>query len=203
MGLRQVERFQRLSLFFKWNSVALISVSALFRIFLRRHVDLVPQYRLFSLLCVRTSGRALAMDKENKLKHLEFIQGAINRFSTNSFLIKGWSVVLVAALFALAASDSVVTLVCLAFFPTFVFWGLDGYFLWQERKYRLLYDRVRSTRVGDIDFSMQASSNFENSTSPCDIREWFCATFSTTLLPFYGILLGSIAVVMVALMNQG
>ena len=44
------------------------------------------------------------MDK--KLKHLEFIQGVINRLSTNSFLLKGWSVVLVSALFALSTQDS-------------------------------------------------------------------------------------------------
>ena len=37
----------------------------------------------------------------NKHKHLELIQGVINRLSTNSFLLKGWSVVLVSALFAL------------------------------------------------------------------------------------------------------
>jgi len=43
---------------------------------------------------------------ENKPKHLEFIQGVINRLSTNSFLLKGWSVVLVSALFALSAPDS-------------------------------------------------------------------------------------------------
>ena len=42
---------------------------------------------------------------ERKGKHLEFIQGTVNRLSTNSFLLKGWSVVLVSALFALAAAD--------------------------------------------------------------------------------------------------
>ena len=29
----------------------------------------------------------------NKHKHLELIQGVINRLSTKSFLLKGWSVV--------------------------------------------------------------------------------------------------------------
>ena len=42
---------------------------------------------------------------ERKGKHLEFIQGTVNRLSTNSFLLKGWSVVLVSALFALASAD--------------------------------------------------------------------------------------------------
>ncbi len=34
-------------------------------------------------------------------KHLEFLQAVITRMAGNSFLIKGWSVTLVAALLAL------------------------------------------------------------------------------------------------------
>ena len=34
-----------------------------------------------------------------KLKHLEMIQGVINRMANCSFLLKGWSVTLIAALF--------------------------------------------------------------------------------------------------------
>ena len=72
---------------------------------------------------------------DRKLKHLEFIQGTINRLSTNSFLLKGWSVVLVAALFALSAKDADIKFVYLALFPAVVFWGLDGYFVLMERVY--------------------------------------------------------------------
>lgn len=51
---------------------------------------------------------------DRKLKHLDFIQGVINRLSTNSFLLKGWSVVLVSALFALSANNSNVKFIFLA-----------------------------------------------------------------------------------------
>ncbi len=37
------------------------------------------------------------MANEQKHKHLELIQGVINRLSTNPFLLKGWSVVLILA----------------------------------------------------------------------------------------------------------
>lgn len=137
------------------------------------------------------------MDRESKLKHLEFVQGTINRLSTNSFLLKGWSVVLIAALFALAASDSALAFVYLAYFPAIVFWGLDGYFLWQERVYRKLYDKVRTKEVGEIDFSMNPQDVLE------DVEGWVDATFSKTLVPFHGVLLGSIIVVMLVLMTQG
>ena len=37
----------------------------------------------------------------NKLKHLEFIQRVINRMASNLFFLRGWTVTLIAALFAL------------------------------------------------------------------------------------------------------
>ncbi len=75
------------------------------------------------------------MADEQKYKHLELIQGVINRLSTNSFLLKAWSVVLISALFALSAADSRPAFVFLAYIPATVFWGLDGFFLWQEQLY--------------------------------------------------------------------
>ena len=125
-----------------------------------------------------------------KIKHMEFIQGVINRLSTNSFLLKGWSVVLVSALFALSAADSRPAFIYLAYIPTIIFWGLDGYFLWEERKYRKLYDRVRVQAEATINFSMD--------TTPvtAEAGSWWDATLSKTLIPFHGVLLFSIAVVM-------
>ena len=64
----------------------------------------------------------------SKEKHLELIQGVINRMASNSFMLKGWSVVLVSALFALAASQTKVHFVCLAIFPAAAFWVLDWVF---------------------------------------------------------------------------
>ena len=43
---------------------------------------------------------------ENKRKHLELVQGIINRMSSNSFMLKGWAVSLVAGIFALAEKDT-------------------------------------------------------------------------------------------------
>ena len=54
---------------------------------------------------------------ENKVAHLEMIQVIITRMASNSFLINGWSVTLVAALFALAAANTNERFVYLAYFP--------------------------------------------------------------------------------------
>jgi hypothetical protein len=127
---------------------------------------------------------------DRKLKHLDFIQGVINRLSTNSFLLKGWSVVLVSALFALSVNSSNVRFVMLAYIPAVVFWGLDGYFLALERAYRKHYERVRQKNPDEIDFSMDTSDIQEG------LNEWAAATLSKTLIPFHGALLSAILVVM-------
>lgn len=127
---------------------------------------------------------------DRKLKHLEFIQGAVNRLSTNSFLLKGWSVVLVSALFVLSGKEANQNFVWLAFIPAIIFWGLDGFFLWQERLYRKLYDRVREKNADEIDFSMHTGD------FPGDVGGWLRAVFSMTLIPFHGVLIAAIIVVM-------
>ena len=114
---------------------------------------------------------------EAKLKHLEFIQGVINRLAANSFQMKGWSVVLVAAILVLLARESRLDAAFIALVPVLVFWGLDGYFLWQERLYRALYDHVRTSETC-IDFSMDVQS-FRAKHS------WPSAAFSRTLVAFY------------------
>lgn len=127
---------------------------------------------------------------DNRTKHLEFIQGVVNRLSTNSFLLKGWSVILVSALFALSASGSNPAFIFLAYFPAIVFWGLDGYFLWEETKFRKLYDHVRQLEESKIDFSMDTTGVKDQAGT------WWNATISKTLVPFHGVLIGAIVVVM-------
>ena len=126
---------------------------------------------------------------EKKLKHLEMIQSVINRMAHCSFLLKGWSVILVSAMFALAASDTEILFVCLAYFPAIAFWGLDGYFLHQERLFRKLYDHVRNLPDGEIDFSMDTSKVKH------EVDSWVSVTLSKTLIAFHGVILVSIIVV--------
>ena len=121
------------------------------------------------------------------------IQAVITRMAGNSFMIKGWSVMLVAALFALAAANTNELFVYLAYFPAFMFWALDAYFLRQERLFRELYDHVRAMKSEPVDFSM--------STKPFDDRvdtTWDVA-WSQTLGLFHGTIAGTIIVVMLVI----
>ena len=134
---------------------------------------------------------------ESKLKHLELIQGVINRMAGNSFLLKGWSVTLTSALFALAAKDANPFFVYLAYFPCATFWALDGYFLRQERLYRELYKEVAERRPNEIDFSMNAAK-FEDY-----VEAWFSTCFSLTLRIFHGTVFGVIVLIMFIMATSG
>ena len=95
------------------------------------------------------------MDK--KINHLQMIQGVISRMASNSFALKGWAVTLVAGIFALASKDADTMYFLVTYIPVVVFWGLDAYYLQQERLYRALYDKVRTLSEDEIDFSMDTS----------------------------------------------
>lgn len=127
---------------------------------------------------------------ERKLKHLEFIQNVITRMNTNSFMIKGWAITLISALFALAAGGTNRSYALVAYIPLPVFWALDAFFLSKERQYRDLYDHVRTLDENKIDFNM-STKPFEKN---CSL--WASSAFSRTLLSFYGILFLSTLVVM-------
>ncbi len=79
---------------------------------------------------------------DERLKHLEFIQGVITRMNTNSFQIKSWTVTIVSALLAIYASTKNELFILAGMFPVLIFWFLDTYYLSQERRFRGLYDDV-------------------------------------------------------------
>ena len=119
--------------------------------------------------------------KERVIKHLEIIQGVINRLANNSFLIKGWSMtILAAAILFIARIESVnsVYLTLSFVIPVIGFWVLDGYFLWQERLFRGIYNDIRNQ--DDSDFKMDIPAQLKKPNN-----QWRNATFSVTLNIFY------------------
>lgn len=124
-------------------------------------------------------------------KHLALVQGVVNRLAGNSFALKGWSVTLVSALLALAGKDADSWLAAVALLPALTFWGLDGYFLAQERLFRGLYNRLIEPDDEVPAYSMRT----EPFTSAC----WSDATFSLTLRLFHGAVLLVIVGVLVYL----
>jgi len=76
---------------------------------------------------------ALTHESPAVLKHLDMMQGIINRMSVNSRSCKQWCVVLIAGIFALIAKQGSAEFAVLALFPLILFCFLDTYYLTLER----------------------------------------------------------------------
>jgi hypothetical protein len=118
--------------------------------------------------------------RSDRIKHLEMIQAVIARLANEAALIKGWALTVSAAFFGLAAQQSFsARIAVIALLPVAAFWGLNAYYLRQERKYRSLYNRVR-LETAPVLFDMDAKNEEADS---------FRATVtSATLAPFYGVI---------------
>ena len=122
----------------------------------------------------------------NKIAHLQMIQGVVDRMGGNLFYLRGWSITLLAGLFAISTSEllKVAEWAPLLFFVLLVlFWIYDAYFLSLERKFRGLYDKVRKLSEEEIDFSM-GIGDFKTHAD----KTIMACLFSPTLLGFYGVL---------------
>lgn len=117
---------------------------------------------------------------QNKIKHLEFIQKVIDRQARNSFLLKGWIITIVVALFAFDLKGMALKSILSVYILIFIFWLLDSYYLWQEKLFRALYDHVRRLEEKDIDFDMSAKE-FSKKVN-CS---WWSLIISQSIFLFY------------------
>jgi hypothetical protein len=113
------------------------------------------------------------------LKEIEIIQDIIKRMAFNSFMIKGWTITLVAVTLLLKGGKYQVFI---AFIPLFVFWFLDAYFLWQERLYRRLYNWVINNRLKTAEYLFDMNAYRFKNEEQSKLR----IMFSITLGWFYG-----------------
>ena len=118
--------------------------------------------------------------KEAIVKHLEMVQGVINRLGHNSFLIKGWSMTILAAAILFIARSSIYSefLILVFVVPIINFWILDGYFLWQERLFRGIYNDVRIKNSTNFEMDIKVQLKKPN-------NKWVNSIFSKTLNIFY------------------
>jgi hypothetical protein len=117
---------------------------------------------------------------EKVVKHLEMTQAVINRLGRNSLLLKSWSMTILVATMVLIARENLQNqyFVLVLLLPVVGFWILDGYFLWQERLFRQVYEEVR--QQSDTDFKMDLGKHRDK--PKCS---WISAIFSVTLIIFY------------------
>ena len=119
---------------------------------------------------------------DDKRSHLEFIQGVINRLSSNTFLFKGWSITIIGAVFTAMITTNNNGFLWLILGIVLMFWAIDAYYLMLERGYRKLYEQVAETSSEKIDYGMNIGQ-FINFSA------WLEALRRPVLLLFYGVIL--------------
>lgn len=129
-----------------------------------------------------------------KIAHLTFIQSTINRMGQNSFLLKGWCITLIAALFALSTSSSNKSFALIAYLPLFLFWLMDAYYLSLERSYIQLYNLVARGDIESNELTLDLSK-VESSESMIN------AALSKTLVVFYGTVISIVLFLMFWVLN--
>ena len=126
------------------------------------------------------------MDKETILqKEIDLIQNCINRMANNSFMLKGWSISLIAVVLALTNDRlNALFLLCSVFIPLLCFWYLDAFFLRTERMYRKMYEwALKERKNGNFEFKYDLNpQRFEK-----DVDSILRTMFSKTLRVFYGV----------------
>jgi hypothetical protein len=130
----------------------------------------------------------------NQIKHMEMTQAVISRLASNSFLIKGWALTLVGAFLGFGVNRDDWALAAASTLPIAVFWLLDTYYLRAERLFRVLYDEVRTGKLGDPFFMAATKKSFVTQAPDAASSSWQ-AFSSKTLLGFYLPLAAATAIV--------
>lgn len=86
------------------------------------------------------------MEDNKKIAHLEMLQNIINRFSSNSFTLKGLCFSLMVGILSFY-KGSFIWLIILIIDITF--WLLDSFYLARERYYIKIYNKVRLLKEDD------------------------------------------------------
>lgn len=124
-------------------------------------------------------------------KEIDLIQDCINRMAKNSFLIKGWTVTIIAAIIALAPYEmNKVVVAVTMIMVTGAFWYLDGFFLRTEKLYRQLYSWVLANRKkGNREYQYDLNPHRFDSEVDGIFKVMFSKTLRWFYLPIYMIIL--------------
>lgn len=112
------------------------------------------------------------MDKEDLkiyespavIKHLEIIQGIVDRMASNSAACKTWAITIITGLIVFSI-DSQTIPIWTSLIPAIVFFALDAFYLGQERHYIKLYKEFVSRladntiKIHDI-YTVKSERNF-------------------------------------------
>ena len=127
------------------------------------------------------------VNRDEMIAYLQIIESAIDRMGSNSAILKGFAAAVLAGISALASIADISVIILMAtLFPVLLFGYLDAKYLQVEKKFRMLYEKVRLEEK-DIDFSMK--TDFAKAELRKGKATLLNAVGSWSVWPFYGLLL--------------
>jgi type IV secretory pathway TrbD component len=129
---------------------------------------------------------------DNKIKHLEFIQGVIERMAAESARMKRFALISGAVIMSTATATNTWYLAVVGVLIWFVFWAMDAKYLTQERWFRDLYDHVRQPET-PVDFSISPNAEIKDRNHLSE------ALVGWSIWPFYSSLIAISLLIAIAI----
>lgn len=127
------------------------------------------------------------IEESSVQKHLEIMNGIIDRMSSNSTNCKNWAITIVLAVLLFTYENSFSNGYLLAIIPLLLFYFLDAYYLYLERCFRYKYELfVKKYHSQQLEISDLYWVNLEAKLSEKFIG-FLSALLSTATFPFYTI----------------
>ena len=122
---------------------------------------------------------------EFTILYLQMIQSTIDRMSTSSAIFKGFAATIVVGVSAISFGEINRWILLLSFAPVLCFLILDVYYLRLERRFRFLYDGVRTgTKEVDFDLHPPRAKEILKTDNKANVRMAACVK-SPSILWFY------------------
>lgn len=137
---------------------------------------------------------------ENVVAYLQMVQNNIDRMATSSALFKGFAATIVAGISALSFSEINNLILIMSFVPVLSFMLLDLYYLNLERRYRYLYEEIRTSKNNSL-FCLSLKKLDKNERKNAKVR-WYQLLSSPSYYLFYPVLI-IISVIVVILKFNG
>jgi hypothetical protein len=131
--------------------------------------------------------------EEFKRQHLEFVQNVITRMASNSFQIKGFTMVMATLLAGLWGESKNILFLYLVIPATIMCAFVDAYYLQLERKYRKLY----SNSVDRLEVKSTLKEVYNMDVCSISCSYWECLFSKSMVMPYLIILLLIVGVVLV------
>jgi hypothetical protein len=144
------------------------------------------------------------VEKSDIHKHLDLVQGLINRMASNSASCKNYCITLVGALLALEQVKKEGSLIFLAFVPILAFAFLDMYYLYLETFFRVQFKLfVTKWQTQDELEKTDLFTFGKPKTGWPVLKESFYQIWSLSIWPFYGFLFAVVLALLLYTNSQG